>query len=139
MTTLYQSTWRSNPKYTAQALLQGRTHYVDDDTLKYFHCRILQCDIEQNGTLCWLIESVALDMNNTRRGFRYVVFDIFGTVISRVNLENSFSTRDKAKKALREYLASVNGLKITKDGLKQRKRQDKQSYFYVEEQLKRIA
>lgn len=36
-------------------------------------------------------------MNNTKRGFRVVVFDVFGTCISRPKLEEASSTRKAAE------------------------------------------
>jgi hypothetical protein len=54
-----------------------------------------------------LIESYAVDMHNTRRAYRPVVFDVFGTVLSRVDLENGYKSTKAALKALTEIL---NGL-----------------------------
>lgn len=138
MTRLYQSMYRANPKHQAQEQLAGRTHYVDDSTLRFFHSRIVNCDIAQEGTLFWLIESCSLDHANTKRGFRYVVFDVFGTVISRVELKDAFRSSAKALKAMREYLASVNGKEITLTGLKSRKKQDERDYSYLKEQVKNV-
>lgn len=139
MTRLYQSVWKPTPKLEAQEHLCGRTHYVDDDTLRFHHAKILDCGISDNGLLCWLIESVSLDMRNTQRGFRYVVFDVFGNVISRVDLENSYKTSKAALKACREYLATVDAKAITKQAILDRKKQDAREYSYLEEQLKAIA
>ncbi len=90
-----------HPKYNAQRNLRGRTHYVDDDTLRSFHSRITSSGIIGNawGLLFRVTESCALDMHNTRRGFRCVVFDVFGTAIHRPNLENTFRTGAQAEKA----------------------------------------
>lgn len=114
---LYKNTWRPNAKLEAQEHLAGRTHYVDDDTLRFHKSRVLNCDITENGLLCWIITSDALTADNSRRGFRYVVFDIFGNVISRHNLEDAFKTSKAAQKALREFLSTVDAKALTLEAL----------------------
>jgi hypothetical protein len=128
--------YRSSAKYEAQDQLSGKTHYVDDDTLRFHHCRIISCDISHDGMLFWLIESVSLDMNNTKRGFRYVVFDVFGNVISRHDLADCVSTSKKARSELKEFLSGVNAFKITQEGIKQAKKQNERAYDFLNEQLK---
>ena len=139
MTTLYQSVYRNSAKYEAQYQLTGRSHYVDDETLRFHHARVLSADIHADGKLFWLIESVSLDMRNTMRGFRYVVFDIFGNIISRVDLKHAFKTSKQARKALKAYLETVDADAVTIAGIKQFKKNNETSLFYLEEQLKRIT
>lgn len=93
-----------SPKDVAQNQLTGKTHYVDSDTLSFHKSRVLACFATDHGALFSLVESVALDMRNTKRGFRYVVFDLGGQVLTRAALEGSFSTRKAAEKALWEWL-----------------------------------
>ncbi len=88
-----------DPKNNAQRNLSGRTHYVDDDTLRWHKSRICSSGHMHGGLLFRVTCSDALDMNNTRRGFRTVVFDVFGTTISRPDLENTKSTSAAAIKA----------------------------------------
>ena len=116
--------YRTSPKFEAQDQLAGKTHYVDNDTLRFHHSRIISCDIAANGLLFWLVESVSLDMKNTQRGFRFVVFDVFGNVITRAKLEDAFKTSKQANKACREYLATVDALEITLAAMKAKKDQD---------------
>lgn len=87
----------SDPKHNAQRALSGITHYADDDTLKWHKARILSTAILAEGLLFRIAESCALDMNNTKRGTRCVVFDVFGTAVYRPDLENTFKTSDKAR------------------------------------------
>ena len=103
----------SDPKRNAQRNLQGRTHYVDDDTLKFHKSRIISAHDTANGLLFWIITSDALDMHNTKRGFRYVIFDVFGSVIERPELENAFKTSDKAREAMREVLSKIDAVSHT--------------------------
>ena len=135
---LYQSMHRSSAKYEAQDQLAGKTHYVDDDTLRFHHSRIISCDISHGGRLFWLIESCSLDMNNTKRGFRFVVFDIFGNVISRVGLEDAFKTSKAAKTMLKAFLDNVDADKVTKEGIKKFKKHNDASLAYLNEQLKQL-
>lgn len=139
MTRLYQSVYRSTAKDEAQAQLAGKTHYVDSNTLKFHKSRIVDCEIVSCGLLFWIIESCALDMNNTKRGFRYVVFDVFGNVVSRVDLDGCFTTSKKARIACCEYLATVNALAITKAAIKEQKKRTDKEFSYLEEQIKKIA
>lgn len=114
---LYTTKNYSSEKYNAQLNLEGRTHYVDDSSLRFHHARIIYTNDYKNGLIFGLIESVALDMNNTKRGFRYVLFDLFGNVVSRVDLEDSFKTSKVAKAAMDEALKALDVEAITKEGL----------------------
>jgi hypothetical protein len=82
----------SDPKNNAQLNLAGRTHYTEDQTLKYFKARIVSARPDQNGLFFKMVESVAIDHNNTRRGFRVVVFDLFGHVVYRPSFEECTGT-----------------------------------------------
>lgn len=103
----------SNPKYNAQRNLCGRTHYVDDDTLKFHKSRILETHITDNGLLFALVESVAVVMDGSQRRYRPVIFDTFGTTLSRVNLEDCHKTRKAAVKAMWATLNSISGMDHT--------------------------
>lgn len=88
----------SDPKRDAQRNLAGKTHYVDDDTLRWHKSRVLSSEVLCGGLLLRIITSDALDMNNTRRGYRAVVFDLFGTTIERPNLDEASATKRTALK-----------------------------------------
>lgn len=70
------------PKYDAQRNLQGRTHYVDDDTLRSFKARILTVMQSPDGLLYGIVESVGSKPYDSRKNKRAVLFDVFGTVLS---------------------------------------------------------
>jgi hypothetical protein len=95
----FQERYFSQPKHEAQEALQGRTHYVDDSTLRYFHARITSARPIMDGLFFEIVESSSKDMNNTARGFRVVVFDVFGSTVYRPNLEDMKSTSAAARKA----------------------------------------
>lgn len=88
----------SDAKYNAQRNLSGLTHYVDDDTLRFHKSRVQCASTLANGLLFYICTSDALDMHNSRRGFRYVVFDVFGTTVSRPDLESAKATRAAARR-----------------------------------------
>jgi hypothetical protein len=90
--------------------------------LRWHKSRILSSRVVDNGLLFAIIESAALDMNNTRRGFRYVVFDVFGHAVSRVNLEGCWRTRDGAAKAMWAYLNTIDAKAITREGIEREER-----------------
>lgn len=89
-------------KRNAQLNLQGRTHYVDADTLRFFHARVISAFDSCDGLVFFVVESSAKNSGNTERGFRPVLFDVFGTVINPRNVY--YVSSDKAKKAGYEFL-----------------------------------
>ena len=112
MTKLYRDE-STDPKINAQRNLCGRTHYVDDDTLHWHKSRVLSARVVDRGLLFAIVTSDALDMNNTKRGFRFVIFDVFGTVLGRPKLEDAYKTRDKATKAMWQVLNSIDATQHT--------------------------
>ena len=71
----------SDSKRNAQENLQGRTHYAEDASLKFFKARIVSAHADADGLFFKMVESVSIDYEHTRRGFRVVVFDLFGYVV----------------------------------------------------------
>ena len=105
---LNESRYFHNTMHYAQDQLTGRTHYVDDSTLRYFHARVIGAHDDANGLLFWIVESGAKDPGNYARGFRPVVFDIFGEVVFRLDLADMVKTSDKARALYREWLESFD-------------------------------
>jgi hypothetical protein len=110
------------PKPNAQDNLQGRTHYVDDDTLRAFRSKIISTHIVYDGLFFALVESLSLDYNHTKRGFRYVIFDIFGTVIDRPKLEEAWRTSEKAEKAMWAQIDKIDPKAHTLDAIARHER-----------------
>lgn len=98
-----------SPKRDAQLNLEGRTHYVDDSTLGFFGSRIVYAGDHFHGLIYAIVESVKLDFDGTKRGFRFVLFDVFGTVVDRVGLEYAHRTGAQARKAM---YAAMNVLDV---------------------------
>jgi len=103
----------SRPKCNAQQNLAGRSHYVDDDTLRFHKSRVLECKIVDNGLLLAIITSDAMDYQNTKRGFRYVIFNVFGKCIARPDIDDSFRTRKAAEKAMWAKLGEIDARAVT--------------------------
>lgn len=59
-----------------------------------------------------------LDHDGRRRGFRYVVFDVFGTVVSRDKLEDAHRSSDKASKAMWAFLNAFDSFAHTLAAIK---------------------
>ena len=98
----------SDPLVNAQRNLAGRTHYVDDDTLRFHKSRVISTRHTDGGLLFAIVTSDALNYENTKRGYRYVIFDVFGTVISRCALEDAWSKRDRCEKAMWTALEAID-------------------------------
>jgi len=105
---LYKDRYYSDPTAQAQDQLTGRTHYVDPDTLRFHHSRILRARPICSGLFFRIVESCSADYQNTRRVFRYVVFDVWGEIIARPDLEGGFSSTDKALKGFDDWLAGFD-------------------------------
>lgn len=104
-------------KNNAKLNLSGRTHYVDDDTLRFHYARITSTAVSPDGLLFGLVESVALDPNNRMRGFRHVIFDITGFVITRPALDHTHKKSENAYRAMMQDMANIDRVKVTADAI----------------------
>lgn len=97
----------SNPRANAQANLWGRTHYCDDDTLRYHKSRITWCDVRADGKYLLIVEAYAVDYQNTQRAFRGVIFDLTGNPVYRPKLDAGYSS---TAIALKHAVKALQGL-----------------------------
>lgn len=104
-------------RQNAQQNLMGRTHYVDPDTLRWHKSRVLSARHTDDGLLFAITTSDALDMHNTKRGYRYVIFDVFGTVLGRPDLEHAFRSHEKCRKAMWAELTAINAVAHTRGAI----------------------
>jgi hypothetical protein len=104
----FQNRYYSNAKYSAQESLAGITHYVDDNTLKFFKAKILRAKPINDGALYMILESSSKDFEHTKRGFRVVVFDVFGDSIYRPALDEMHDTTKQALKAFENWSKSFD-------------------------------
>jgi hypothetical protein len=86
----------TTPKANAQRNLDGKTHFVDEDTLKLHKSRVVDSNPIHGGLLLRVTHSDALDTNNTQRGYRTTVFDLFGSEIFHESLEKAHNTKKQA-------------------------------------------
>lgn len=103
----------SHPLSNAQRNLCGRTHYVDGDTLRFHKSRVISARHTDQGLLFAIITSDAVDYQNTRRGFRFVVFDLFGTVLERTRMESAYRTSAQATKAMWAAVNAIDAKAVT--------------------------
>ena len=101
---------RQHPLDNAQENLGGRTYYADTQTLRFHKARILSARPVSCGAFFLIIESCALDYQNTRRGFRAVLFDLTGGILYRPNLEGCRRTRDQASADFYKWFDVFDGL-----------------------------
>ena len=112
----------SRPKYDAQINLDGRTHYVDEDTLRGFRSRILSCHIFNDGLTLAIVESVGWKPENPQQNKRFVVFDVFGTVLN--GRDQWHATSKAAERDMREFLNTHDAAKHTAETLRKNARRD---------------
>lgn len=133
MTRLYRNE-SSHPLINAQRNLMGRTHYVDPDTLRFHRSRVISARHTDEGLLFAIVTSDSLDYQHTKRGFRFVIFDIFGTVLERTKLEEAYRTSERARTAMWAALNAIDAKTITLEAI------TKQTDRYLEEMAElRIA
>lgn len=98
----------SDPTTNAQRNLMTRSHYVDPDTLRFHKLRVLSSHVVDNGLLFAIVTSNAADYQNTRRTFRYVIFNIFGTIIDRQDIDKGYSSRKQATQHMWAALSCID-------------------------------
>ena len=122
----------------AQRNVMGRTHYVDPYTLRFHKSRVLRTAIVDKGLLFCLVESCALDMNGRKRGFRFIIFDLFGTVISRVNLDDCYSSQKAADKGLWAAVNLIDAKAVTMAAIDQAEKYSAQEYADMREMVRSL-
>jgi hypothetical protein len=127
----------SDPKSNAQRNLSGRTHYVDDDTLRFHKSRVISARHTDGGLLFAIVTSDAKDYENRSRGFRFVVFDLFGAVIDR-KIDAWFRTSEQATKAMWAAVNALDAVQITRAGIEREARNHKMEMERVESDIARL-
>ncbi len=96
-----------DPRDNAQSNLWGRSHYCDNDTLRFHKSRITHCEAIADGQYLMIVEAYAVDYCNTRRAFRGVIFDTNGHTVYRPGLESGFASTATALKHARKAMAAI--------------------------------
>jgi hypothetical protein len=109
-----------HPRGDAQVNLRGRSHYVDDETLRYFKARINYARPHCGGLLYAIVESfecfVTGEDHEVRR-HRGVVFDITGSIVYHPTSDESFKTSKAAQVAMQAFIDSFDAIKQTRESL----------------------
>jgi len=110
------------PDSNAEKNLQGRTHFVDPQTLRYFKSRILDSGISHDGLVFWLIESNRSKPFECDKNKRFVAFDVFG---SQIFERDSWQKTSKAAwKEGSAWLAGFDALSHTESELRAKATRD---------------
>ena len=113
---------RNHSTDNAQENLGGRTHYADAGTLRFHKSRILSARPIMSGAFFLIIESCALDYENTRRGFRAVLFNLLGETVYRPKLEECRRTREQASADFWTWCNQFDELGHYRDAMNERAR-----------------
>jgi hypothetical protein len=116
MTRLY-SNESSHPTVNAQRNLMGRTHFVDPDTLRFHKSKVISARPTDNGLLFAIVTSDSLNYENTKRGFRYAIFDLFGTCLDRPDLADAYRTSKQATKAMWDAINVIDAKQTTLEAI----------------------
>jgi hypothetical protein len=116
------SHWTSTPKHKAQRALCTRTHWADEDTLRFFYSKILRAVAVKDGLAFLVISSDATDFDNSTRAYRWHLFDVFATHVAGPDIEAGFTTRAAAEKAADAYLAGWDAKAHTTEAIAQARR-----------------
>jgi len=92
-------------KYEAQRQLSGITHYVDDDTLRYFECRILEVVFAEDGLTLGLITSQPNPMTRERE-YRAIMFNVFGDVYPARREYTICTTKKESLEVLKDIMTN---------------------------------
>jgi hypothetical protein len=103
------------PDNEAERNLQGRTHYADAATRRYFKARILNAYPATGNLLFVLVESVRSKPFDTDHIRRAVIFDVFG---DQVNTRDQWhKTTAQADRAARDFLSQFDAPQHTREKL----------------------
>jgi hypothetical protein len=109
-----------NAKDDAQRNLMGRTHYVDQQTLKFHKARIISTHTSNDYLLFAIVETCAADWQNRTRVCRSVIFDVFGNVVERVEHAGPADARKHLASALEEFDAYQHTLSLLRNQVEEK-------------------
>ena len=108
---LYGQRSSTSQSVLAEMELDGRSHYYDPGTRRYFGCRVLDCYDLLGGLILGTVESVSPP--GDRRLYRCVFFDLLGNTIHRTEHEtNGLAGWATAASARREFKAFAETLTV---------------------------
>jgi hypothetical protein len=116
-------------KNNAQANLAGRTHFVDDDALRFFGGRVLSAYDVAGGRLFVVVHSQKSGFDDYRREFGYAIFDLAGTVIA--DSPDKFKTGATARRHCAAALHEIDAEQATADAIAHVTRRNQSDSDYV--------
>lgn len=96
----------------AERLTAGRTHYFDSSTRRFHKSRVVKLSALDHGLILGFVESVALDHQNTRRGYRPGFIRADGVVFDRPGLDESHKTKNAALRQFWELANAIDGAAV---------------------------
>lgn len=120
-----------NDKYNAQANLRGRSHFCDDDTLRFFSGRILSAYDHADGRLFVVVHSQRRGFEDYRREFGFAIFDLSGKVIS--SSADKFKTAATARKNCAKALEEIDAHQATLDAIDHVRRWNERDFEWAQE------
>lgn len=109
------------PLSQAQRNLDTRTTYVEDSSLKVFDAKIHSCEVLDNGLILGIIESVKQGAD-AARVFRPVFFDVFGNVIARPDVDESFPNQKQAQGSFWAMANEIEAVEATLKGIREKQK-----------------
>ena len=107
--------YSANHKRNAQANLSGLSHYVDNETLKFFNARVVESKVSYCGLYFILIETKSADYENKTRCKRATVFNIMGKILHQTECK---STNNKNHKIISEAYEFIDNYESENDYFK---------------------
>lgn len=115
----FQNAHLSSATLNAQDALSGITHYCDALTLRFHHSRIVGASVASCGAFFKIIETCSQDYENTRRGYRVVLFDLTGKPVYHPSLDELTRTRQQADKAFYAWFNEFDELNHYREKMNQ--------------------
>ena len=106
---LFGQRYSNSQSVRAEMELDGRTHYYDAGTRRYFGCRVLDCVPLCDGLILGTVESVAPP--GSCRLYRCVFFDLLGNDLYRTEHETDgfagWKTAASARKDFEQFSSTL--------------------------------
>lgn len=112
--------------YDAQRALNGKTHYVETSTLKYFKARVETCGGILGGLMFFVIERVGSKPADIPGGnVRLVIFDVFGSQVDREGVRDVWHRNENAAwnaldKLIKGGMDTAFAIRHTRDRMRER-------------------
>lgn len=114
----FLSTYRCNKNDEAHEMMDGKSHYYSEGTMRFFACRVTWCKAVTDGAAMVAVMSQKRGFDDNRREWKFAIHDFAGHCI----VDGTHSTRAAADKAVQAAIAALDPLAIVRNVF-QRKRE----------------